>query len=105
MQHARNFIRIAQRQPDTIFSLWTKKPALILKALVSMKLEKPKNLILIYSNPKVNTTAKLPYMFDKVFNAVTDDGDEVNCTGKCKDCMLCYSHNDVEQVYEIKKKG
>jgi len=106
LQHARHFIRIAQRQPDIIFSLWTKKPVLILLAIMSMRLEKkPKNLILIYSNPKIDTTAELPSGFDKVFNVVTEDSDEVNCTGKCKDCMLCYSHNDVDQVYEIKKKG
>ena len=55
--------------------------------------QKPKNLILIYSNSKLNNPIKkLPKYFNKTFNNVTKDQVNnfiINCYSKCVDCLLC----------------
>ena len=57
---------------------------------------KPKNLVLIYSNPIINTIINplknwnLSKHFDKTFNNVDFNQfeEKQNCTGqKCKDCL------------------
>ena len=69
---------------------------------------KPENLNLIYSNPKKShIMSKPPKFFDKTFNNVLsdEDVDKQNCTGqKCKDCLLCYTINDVKTIVEKVKK-
>jgi hypothetical protein len=47
-----NYINIALKNPHCTFSLWSKKFDIISKYFKDH--DKPKNLILIYSNPKIN---------------------------------------------------
>ena len=39
--------------------------------------------------------------FDKVFNNVSKKQENINCLGKCSDCMMCYTVGDkTEQIIE-----
>ena len=98
--HVQNLVNYALFYPKVTFTLWTKKKALIRSFF--NKHNKPKNLILIYSNEIVGTVYKsVPTHFDKVFNVVNSDLQSVNCTGKCIDCMMCYTQeNKTEQIIE-----
>ena len=92
--HLENLLRICENNPRMTFSLWTKKDRMVSQYIRTREGQKPKNLILIYSNPYPNTVAKLPPGFDKTFNNVTTDSKDINCDAKCKDCMMCYTIND-----------
>ena len=107
--HFFNFVKIALVNPETIFTLWTKR-----KNIVQEYIRKggvvPSNMILIYSNPRLNHEMKKPPKgFAKVFNVhhkkkANESGININCGSKsCLDCRLCYSLNNVEVVNEIKK--
>ena len=83
-------INICLNQPMTTFTLWTKRKNIVTRVLNSR--EKPKNLILIYSNPYIDKLdIKLPKYFDKVFNNVSSRTSTINCDSKCLDCMKCYT--------------
>ena len=98
--HAQNLVNYALFYPKVTFTLWTKKKSFIRSFF--NKCDKPKNLILIYSNEIVGTVYKsVPKYFDKVFNVVNSNLPSVNCNGKCIDCMMCYTQgNRTEQIIE-----
>lgn len=98
--HFQNIIMIARKNPNTFFVLWTKRKAIVNRVLKTWVL--PKNLSLIFSNPKIDKPMKsVPRHFDKVFNNVSKGSDyKINCHQKCRDCMLCYTRNDVTQILE-----
>lgn len=104
--HIENYCRIAEHNPHCTFTLWTKRTDIV--KLFFDSRDKPKNLIIIYSNPKVGTIlSKPPKHFDKTFNNVLEHEyvDEQNCTGqKCKDCLLCYRHGTTDTIVEKVKK-
>ena len=104
--HIENYCRIAEHNPHCTFTLWTKRTDIVKPFFDSR--DKPKNLIIIYSNPQVGTIlSKPPKHFDKTFNNVLEDEyvDEQNCTGqKCKDCLLCYKHGTTDTIVEKVKK-
>lgn len=103
MMHFINMIRIAAANPQTIFTLWTKRPKIVHRALKGRA--KPENLILIYSSPMVGVPSKKPRGFDKVFTTFAKGSDmtDINCHGSCNTCRLCYSHNDTININEIIK--
>jgi len=89
--HLINLIGICNKNPHTNFALWTKRKNLVFSVLRAQP--KPKNLILVYSNPKIDCVQIEPPMhFDKVFNNVSKSGyKNENCTGqKCIECLACY---------------
>ncbi len=95
MIHLENFHNITIHNPHCVFALWTKRKNLINKFYAAN--EKPSNLILIYSNPRIDAVmSEPPKLFDRTFNNVSKNSDvEQNCTGqKCKDCLLCYQPNN-----------
>ena len=96
--HLINLINLVNKNYDTIFTLWTKRKNIINHYFKNNK--KPTNLILIYSNPFIDTIAKLPKNFDKTFNNVSKDTKDINCFQNCIDCRLCYSHNKTEIIIE-----
>ena len=51
--HLENILNICENQPITTFSLWTKRRNIVNRVLKNRK--KPKNLILIYSNPYIDS--------------------------------------------------
>ena len=103
MMHFINLLRIALANPRTVFTLWTKRYRIVQRVLKHM--DKPDNLILIYSSPVVGKVSALPKGFDKVFTAFAKDTDttDINCHGACNTCRLCYSHNDTVNINEIIK--
>ena len=97
-----NYVNIALKNPHCNFSLWTKRFDIVSKYFKDNK--KPKNFILIYSNPKINHILDVvPKYFDKTFNNVQEDLniDKQNCSGqKCKDCLLCYKVDTTNTIVE-----
>jgi len=107
--HFINVILIAKKNSHCTVSIWTKRPDIVKRVFKSGYL-KPDNLILIYSNPRVNCDfeIKTPEFFDKVFSNYTknfaeENNIDINCYRSCKDCMICYRHNDIEQIKELVK--
>jgi hypothetical protein len=103
--HVLNYFNLARKNPETTFGFWTKRKDLI-KAVLSM-ISKPANVILIHSSTKMNKIDKLPAGYDKVFTAHKKSdlsaNVTINCSQKCNDCRLCYSHNDIVYINEIAK--
>ena len=101
--HFKNLISICNNQPNTTFSLWTKKIHLVQNVL--RWVDKPKNLILIYSNEHIDKIVDVvPTFFDKVFNNVVKQNKDINCLGKCIDCMMCYTLGDKTDIIIEEKK-
>ena len=100
-----NFHNITLHNPHCSFALWTKRKGWIRKFYTEHA--KPANLILIYSNPRIDSVMDTPpEFFDRTFNNVSPDSDAPqNCTGqKCRDCLLCYTpNNGVTQIVEAVK--
>ena len=100
--HLINLINIVNKNKHCNFALWSKRNDIIKKYFD--KNIKPKNLILIYSNPKLNKPLlKLPKYFDKTFNNITKDkinDFNINCFEKCIDCLKCYTHNNIKTIIE-----
>ena len=107
--HFINLLGIVHKNPRTTFALWTKRKDIVNEILANWV--KPKNLILIYSNPSVDTILKdVPKYFDKVFNVTADTFNNViNCGSKsCWNCGLCYTKNETSVIIEkikLKKNG
>ena len=101
--HLYNLLNICHNQPRTTFTLWTKRKNIV--SSVFNKHEKPENLILVYSNPYIDKLdVELPKYFDKVFNNVSKDSSNVNCSKKCLECMMCYTlGNKTTQIIEVIK--
>lgn len=104
--HLTNLLNIAARNPDVTFGLWTKRIGMICDYLDDI----PPNVILVASTTLIDMIDPvLPAHFDKVFNVYTKPfaerhGIDINCTGKCADCMLCYDrHNGVTHINELVK--
>jgi len=106
--HLINLINIAVKNPHCNFALWTKRNDIISKYFSVNLLNKPSNLILIYSNSKISKVMdKPPFFFDKTFNNVLEHEytELQNCSGQqCKNCLLCYKHNNVNTIVEKVKK-
>ena len=107
--HFRNFVKLAFVNPETTFTLWTKR-----KNIVQAYIKKggiiPSNLIMIFSNSSlIKQVTKVPKGFDKVFNVVSKATAQaqnitINCGAKsCLGCMTCYTDNDTEILYESLK--
>ncbi len=103
--HLENLHNITIHNPHCDFALWTKRKNLINDFYA--KNDKPANLILIYSNPRIDAVMnEPPKHFDRTFNNVSKGSDvDQNCTGqKCKDCLLCYTiNNGVTTIVEAVK--
>jgi len=96
-QHYLNLVRIALKNPQTTFVLWTKRASIVrqYQARPIRNMEEstvPDNLILIFSNPRIDRIIDVPRGFHKVFNNVAKGSTAPqNCTGKkCMDCLACY---------------
>lgn len=102
--HLINYINICNKNDDVTFTLWSKQYKLIKECFKTNK--KPDNLILIFSNSKFNAPLeKVPAYFDKTFNVIDKKSKiRANCSGKCKDCMICYTLGSKEkQIIEVLK--
>jgi hypothetical protein len=106
LRHYQNLMNITRHNPDTTFTLWTKRKDIVKECHTVVP--PPSNLILVYSNPEVGKIMEAPPpYFDKTFNNVLEgqDVERQNCTGqKCKDCLLCYTHGTTDTIVEKVKK-
>ena len=106
LTHLENLHNIALHNPHCSFALWTKRKDLINKFYKAN--EKPANLILIFSNARIDKPMQnVPKHFNRTFNTVRKNNfkDIQNCTGqKCRDCMVCYKPDSgVTQIVEAVK--
>ena len=109
---ARNYIRLVKRNPMTICTAWTKNPGIWKEAF---KIEgKPENMIMIYSNPIVDSAIdekaffaalKVSFPFlDKMFSVFTLEDETTNCGGRhCLTCLNCYRKDGPVFIHEVKK--
>lgn len=90
--HLINLVNICNKNPETNFTLYTKRVNIVNDVFNSIV--KPENLIIIYSNTQINCIAKKPSKyFDKTFNVYTGNYQIINCNKKCIDCLICYKKN------------
>lgn len=101
--HYKNFIKIVEENLNTVFALYTKRKDII------KRYKKPDNLVLVYSEPKINNFVKsLPPKFDRRFSVFTKEYAkkkeiDINCHGrKCIECLKCYK-GDVKFINELVK--
>lgn len=110
-QHLLNFFAIARANPNTHFTLWTKRHAIVSAVLANHP--KPRNFFLIQSSLRVNTPETLRPGYTKVFTVYTPaylkehPEIRINCGAKsCMTCQLCYTTNGTQIVNErLKGKG
>ena len=119
VQQALNYINICRKNPESLFTIWTKNHYYLFYALVFSGCKKPENLIVIYSSPVINKVAenmlklyRLPdgsQLIDKIFTVYTktyaaDKNININCGAKnCRSCKLCYCHNNIKFISELLK--
>ena len=113
--HLHNICNLSFAYPKITFAVWSKRIDLVRKFkkwLDGKGYIFPNNLILIYSNPKINNVmTKIPHPFHKVFNNVSKKHELENCSGqKCDECRLCYSFDKkvniiVENTKEYVKRN
>jgi hypothetical protein len=101
LQHFHNLCTIVIANPQTTFALWTKRKDIVNEYIDHVS-PIPDNLILIYSNPRLDSVmVKPPANFDKVFNNITDKSGDANCTGqKCMECLECYKFEGADVIVE-----
>lgn len=108
----KNYFNLCKANPFTHFTLWTKNPNFINEVL-NEGIEKPNNLIVIYSSPFLNAPAdgiRNRYGFiDKVFTVYTKEyatanNIHINCGAKkCLTCLLCYLDTETTEINELLK--
>jgi hypothetical protein len=112
--HLENLIGIVNHNPHIQFSLWTKRISIVNR--VFDQIERPKNLILIYSSKIKNVRTynidnKVLRHFNKIFTVYTleyakKNKIKINCGKRhCIKCMLCYSDNKVKYINEYQKRS
>lgn len=111
-QHLLNYYAIAKANPNTHFTLWTKRHNIVVPAL--RKYGKPRNLFIIQSSMRVNKPdAQLLSGYSKMFTVYSPEylkahpEIKINCGAKsCMSCQLCYTSNNVRVINEkLKGKG
>ncbi len=103
--HAENLTKIAKKNKNTLFVLWTKRANLLPNKI-------PKNLKIIKSNPQIDKPiSEVPEGFNGVFNVFTKEyanknNIDINCEGKCRQCMKCYDRkHGAGIINEIMRNG
>jgi len=106
-----NYFLIAAVNHKCKAALWTKNPDIIAAAMEYYGIEKPANLVIIYSSPKVNTPAadileKYDFI-DKYFTVYDPKSAcsvNINCGARdCRKCGRCYTKRTGAAVREILK--
>ena len=98
--HYHNIIRLARKNPQTTYVLWTKRASIVRQYQARPIHGMPTNLILVFSNPRIDKVIDVPRGFHKVFNNVSKGSTAPqNCTGrKCMECLACYRKDSVIDV-------
>lgn len=113
-----NYIHDCKRNPDTMFSCWTKNPY-TWKMVFEIE-AKPENLIMIYSDPVINGSMQDPEallfaiqcifpFIDKIFivydkEYIKNHNVSINCGAlSCNSCRRCYRKYTESVIKEILK--
>ena len=102
--HLYNIVKIVEKYPEKTFSLYTKRKDIIDNIFCERSI--PINLILVYSNPVIDTPlTTIPNKFDKVFNVCkTTNKNNINCGAlNCNTCRKCYDKTKENIIYEAIK--
>ena len=103
LRHMVNLVNIARKNPGVVFGFWTKRKDIVGRYFRSGR-TLPDNIVLIYSNPKLDKPCAVPKYFHKAFSVVTRDTGNVNCGARnCDTCRRCYSKNTETQIIELIK--
>jgi len=105
-QHYLNLVRIALKNPHTTFVLGTKRASIVRQYQARPIHSMPTNLILVFSNPRIDKVIDVPRGFHKVFNNVSKGSTAPqNCTGKkCMECLACYRKDSgIDVIVEMVK--
>lgn len=106
-----NYFNIAKNNPDVRFTIWTKNPQIMKKA-IDQGHEKPVNLTVIYSSLFVNKSVKIEVLkkkydfIDKIFTVydqktIDQENININCGARsCMKCLKCYRKNDLIYINE-----
>lgn len=102
--HYENILRIALRNPVTLFILFTRR-----KDIVQVYGDrKPDNLVSVYSSPEIDILSPIkPEGFDKISSQYTRKFAaqhlvDINCCKyRCKECMICYDRPDITHINEL----
>lgn len=109
-----NFWKLAKKNPDTQFAMWTKNLRFVAEAIEN-GWKKPSNVQIVYSSPFVNKTAVVPEKYagfvDKVFTVYDKEeakNVDINCGARsCLACGRCYRKNPkgvkIQEIREILK--
>lgn len=107
-----NYINLCNKNPHTMFALWTKNIHICSQVFDDMKVEKPNNLVIIYSSPLLNKKdMNFEYVtyVDHVFTVyqkkfAKDNDIQINCgANKCIECLKCYAKDTDFYINEILK--
>lgn len=105
-----NYLSLMYKNPRVTFAQWTKNISIL--ATSFEQIEKPENMIVIYSNPVIDCLVKFEQLnkkwlfVDKVFNVVSEKyakehGIKFNCgANHCLTCQLCYVLNSTKVIIE-----
>ena len=101
--HLENYVRICERNPFTKFALWTKNTWILDEVFNTKGIEKPKNLSIVVSSPKLNEITALDletyWLVDHIFTVydkkfIEENNININCGARnCLGCQLCYHRN------------
>ena len=105
--HLLNYVRIAEKNPQTTFTLWTKRR--FLADQLFDKYPKPSNFKLIYSSIMIDQPVEPGDHADKSFTVyskpfIKEHSIKINCGSRdCMGCRLCYTDNEVNHINEVLK--
>lgn len=111
--HLENYVIIAERNPYTVFALWTKNIWILDEVFNKKGIKRPGNMRIVVSSPLLNKPLELDrqkyWMVDHIFTVfdkecIKTHNIDINCGAKsCIGCQICY-HNDTEFYVNEKLK-
>jgi len=85
--HLENLYAICRKNPKVHFALWTKRDL-----LVKTSERRPKNLVLVYSEPLLDAQYPIvPFQFDYVYVVHSKNSGVKPCGDLCASCLRCYT--------------
>lgn len=107
-----NYCMIAKAFPNVNFAIWTKAPAVLVKAFELVG--KPENLRAVWSSLYEDRVDIIPVNYKKWFDgrftvwsskaAAEAAGVAINCAKHCAGCMKCYQGPGWMEIHELEKK-